>query len=127
MPKAWPARSMAGNGGRGGLAEARAGIERFCDLLCTPSAAVLDGAAILIETAAAELALWRKRQHAPAEQDLVELRRLRRAARRARKLLERAAAYHAGWSAYLGSRTSGYQAGGEAAPLARPRRLLAEG
>ncbi len=71
--------------------------------------------------------LWRKRLDVPIEQDLLELQRLRQAAGRARKLLDKAAAYHAGWSAYLGSRAGGYQPGGEAAPLARPRRLLAEG
>ncbi len=130
---------MAGESGTGGLGEARAGVERFCLVLSTPSPAVLEGAAVLIEAAIAEVAAWRKRRAAwleeaaraaqagPMEQDLMELRRIRRAAGRARKLLEKAAAYHAGWSAYLGTRAAGYQPSGEAAALPRPRRVLAEG
>jgi hypothetical protein len=118
---------MGREGRTGELVEARASVERFCELLITPSPAVLDQAALLLESAIADLALWRKGGAVPAEKDLTELRRIRRAAAQARGLLQRAAAYHAGWAAYLGSRTGGYQAGGEAAPVARPRRLLAEG
>src|SRR5579883_691335 len=55
---------MAGESGTGGLGEARAGVERFCLVLSTPSPAVLEGAAVLIEAAIAEVAAWRKRRAA---------------------------------------------------------------
>jgi len=111
----------------GGLVEARDAVEQVCRLLVTPSPAVLDRAAAVLERAVGLMADWLKKEGRPGEGQSTELRHLRRAAAQARALLEKAAAFHAGWTARLGSWTGGYQAGGEPAAVIRPGRIWVEG
>ena len=109
------------------LSNSRAGLEQVCALLTTPSPPALDEAAAILGKVAAEVADAGRRVRSGAPAQVEEYHRLRGTARVARILLEKAATYHAGWSACLGSLTGGYGPGGEAAARVLPGRLSIEG
>ncbi len=79
---------------------------------------VLEAAAAGLSDGASWLSLARGDPEA-----LAEAWRLRRAVRRAGRLLDNAADYHQQWSRRLGAMTDGYQPGGEPADLARAGRI----
>jgi len=104
----------------GEMSDIRAGLDEVCALLAKPSPQALDSAAAILSGVVADLSAARRRRGRHAQRD--EYRGIRRASRLARILLEKAAAYHAGWNAWLGSLTGGYCPGGAAAaPMARGR------
>jgi hypothetical protein len=102
----------------------RADLDEVCGLLRTPCPQALDRAAAILGKVVAEVAEARRRG-APAPPE--EYQGIRRAARLARVLLDKAAVYHAGWNAWLGSLTGGYGPGGEAAAPESRGRLSVEG
>jgi hypothetical protein len=104
------------------LSSSRAGLDQVCALLMTPSPEALDAAAAILGRVVADVAEAGRRVRSGAAAEAEEYRGIRRGVRRARILLEKASAYHAGWAAWLGSFTSGYGPGGAAqAPVARGR------
>jgi hypothetical protein len=107
------------------LSSSRAGLEEVCGLLRTPCPQALDDAAAILGRVVTEVAEARRQwlSGAPPE----EWHGLERAARLARVLLEKAAAYHAGWSARVRSLTGGYGPGGEPAAQIARGRLSVEG
>jgi len=113
------------------LAEVRAEVQRACDLLRTPTPAAVDLCAAVIGAAISRLGAWRKRfqghDRADGRLALGEAARLSAAVRRAGRLLESAAFYHAGWRRALGSLCAGYTASGAPADAARPGRLYVRG
>jgi hypothetical protein len=120
------------NGGNGkALAEIRAEVQRACDLLRAPSPAAVDCCAVTIGSAISGLGEWRKRfqghDRTANRLALEEALRLRSAVRRAGRLLESAAGYHAGWRQTLGSLCAGYTASGAPAAAAQPGRLCLRG
>jgi hypothetical protein len=111
--------------GSEGLTTCRAALAQVCALLETPSPQALDRAVAMLGEVVAEVA--EARRHGGAATQREEYRGIRRAARLARVLLDKAAAYHAGWNALLGSLTCGYGPGGQAATPVSPGRLSVEG
>ncbi len=113
----------------GGLQAVRLAVEEVAALVVSPTPAVLDRTAVLLESAVAGLAASRDRLEPgrTAPQQELELQQIRRAIQHAGALLRKAQHYHAGWCSYLGARTGGYRAGGRPAPLVRPRRFSVEG
>jgi hypothetical protein len=113
------------------LADVRAEVQRACDLLCAPSPAAVDRCTVAIGSAISLLGEWRKRfqGHDPITNRMTveEALRLRATVQRVSRLLEAAAAYHAGWRQALGSLCAGYTASGGAAAAARPGRLCLRG
>jgi hypothetical protein len=112
-----------------GLESVRAAVEEVVRLAVSPSPEVLDRTAVLLESAVAGFeAVRRGGQSGLGElRQLQELRQIRRAIQQAGALLRKAQQYHAGWGAYLGTRTGGYRAGGQPALLVRGRRFSVEG
>jgi hypothetical protein len=110
-----------------GVSGSGASLEQVCALLVTPSPQALDEAAAILERVAAEVAEASRPARRGAPGQLQEYEGIQRRVRFARILLERAAAYHAGWSAWLGSLTGGYEPGGEAAGRVSRGRLSIEG
>jgi hypothetical protein len=113
------------------LAEIRGEVEKACDLLQDPTPAAVDGSALALGRAISELGEWRgafegcdKRANRLA---LEEAARLRTAVRRAGRLLETAAQYHAKWRLALESLCAGYTASGAPAATARSGRLCLRG
>jgi hypothetical protein len=106
------------------LSSSRASLARVCELLETPSPEALDQAEEILGRAVEEVAEARRRG-APAQPE--EYRGIGHAARLARVLLDRAAAYHAGWNAWVGILTGGYGPGGKAAAPVSRGRLSVEG
>jgi hypothetical protein len=99
------------------------------DLLRSPRPAPLDRCAAVLKAAAHELAgcpaaLGRAGDSAEA---LAEARGIQAVLRRARHLLESAAAFHRQWNGILGAMVGGYTSRGEAAPVTRPRLRSFEG
>jgi hypothetical protein len=113
----------------GGLESVRAAVEEVAALAVSPTPAVLDRTALLLQSAAACLGAVRTgREPTQANpRQAQELKQIRRAIDRAGALLRKAQQYHSGWSAYLGARTGGYRAGGQPASLVRPSRFSVEG
>jgi hypothetical protein len=113
------------------LAEVRAEVQRVCELLHSPTPAAVDRCSIALGSAISRLVEWRKRFHAgdrPSNRlALEEARRLRASVHRAARLLESAAAYHAGWRKALGALCAGYTASGVPADAAPPGRLCLRG
>lgn len=108
-------------GENGSLKIAAERLEQVCALLLAPTPDVLDRTAVLLEAAI------REARAGGAGEASGDAHRLARFVRFARTLLEKAAAYHAGWAVLLGSATGGYQADGAAVPVAPAGRLLLEG
>ncbi len=115
--------------GVGGLETVRAAVEEVARLVVSPSPEVLDRTAVLLKAAVAGFAAVRRGGDAGPEdlRQLQELQQIRRALQHAGALLRKAQQYHAGWGAYLGTRTGGYRAGGQPALLVRGRRFSVEG
>ena len=113
------------------LAEVRAEVQRACDLLRCPTPAAVDRCSTALVSAISRLVEWRKRfqegDRASNRLALEEARRLRVSVHRAARLLESAAAYHAGWRKALGSLCAGYTASGAPADAAPPGRLCLRG
>jgi hypothetical protein len=113
------------------LAEVRAEVQRACDLLCAPSPAAVDHCTVVIGSAISLLGEWRRRfqghDRTANRVTLEEALRLKATVRRVGRLLEAAAAYHAGWRHALGSLCAGYTASGAAAAAGRPARLCLRG
>jgi transposase-like protein len=105
--------------------------QRACGMLLSPTPEAVKQCAAEIGLAAENLAEWRKtyraRGLADPELALDNARRLRAAARRARRLLDSAAAFHAGWREMLGSLCSGYTSSGAPAGATLPGRLCLRG
>jgi hypothetical protein len=110
-----------------GTAGASAGLQQVLNLLISPSPEVLTRTAAVLSSVVAEMKAWRNTSATPAAISRVEIERIRSLATRAAALLAKAYNFHAGWNAYLASRTGGYQAGGDPAPLSSPGRVWAEG
>ena len=114
------------------LAAARVEIEHVCRLLVSPSPAQLDRCA---ERLAAAIGLMKAGResgaaaHAPefVNEDLLQLRALEESLRRARRLLEAAAAFHNNWRQCLGILCGGYTDRGAPAALDAGCRLWARG
>jgi len=101
------------------LGKARATMDQVCEWLLSPSPATLDRCSTVLRSAAAELsdpASWLGPAHRDP-QALADAWHLRRALRRAGRLLESAHQYHAGWLRIRSAMTGGYHPGGAAAPL----------
>jgi hypothetical protein len=113
------------------LAEVRAEVQRACDLLRTPSPAAVYRCTAVLGSAVSLLGEWRKgfrgHDHTANRLALEEALQLRATVRRARRLLETAAEYHARWRQALGSLCAGYTASGAPAAAARPGRLCLRG
>ncbi len=106
------------------LSRSCADLDEVCALLGAPSPQALDTAAGILGRVVAEVARARGQRDGAQGQ---EYRGIRRAARIARILLEKARAYHAGWNSRLGSLTEGYGPGGAAAAPMLRGRLSIEG
>jgi hypothetical protein len=109
------------------LANSLADLEEACGLLRTPSPPALDAAAAILGRVVAEVAEARRGRPGGASAQTAELHGLQRVVRRARVLLEKASAYHEGWSARVRSLTGGYGPGGEPAAAITRGRLSVEG
>jgi hypothetical protein len=105
----------------------RPGLDQVCLLLTTPSPEALDRAAAILDAVVAEIADARRGMQRERAAPLAEYQAIRRASRMARILLDKAAAFHAGWNARLRSLTAGYEPGGEAAASTWRGRLSVEG
>jgi hypothetical protein len=111
--------------GNVGLSDSRAGLEQVCGLLLTPSAEALDAAAALLGSVVVEVA--KARQTLGPGPPTEDYEGIRRAARLARILLDKASTYHGGWHAWIGSRAGGYGPSGQVAALVSRGRLTVEG
>jgi hypothetical protein len=111
------------------LRRARLSLIEAGDLLRSPTPAQLDRCEAALKATARELAACRAAlgDAGGCPEALAEARGLRTALARARCLLESAADHHRRWSRVLGSLVGGYTARGEAAPVARPGRLILQG
>ena len=104
------------------LTAARTAVEEVCRCLLSPSPAMLERCGAALATAAAELTCcpsWTGPERSNSEA-LAEAQRLRRAIRRAHKLLEAAHRFHNGWHRIRSVMTDGYQPEGPS-PLTAPR------
>ncbi len=107
------------------LGSARLEVERVCDWLVRPSPDALDRCPMVLESAAAGLsdgASWLSLARGDPEA-LAEAWRLRRAVRRAGRLLENAADYHKQWNRTLAGIAGGYRPDGEPAEVAHAGRI----
>ncbi len=98
-----------------------ADLERACRLLESATPQAMDESAAMLELVVRDLA---------ARRDLIgieEARRLGKAARKARMLLDLAAGFHTRWHNILGGMTGGYTAQGSPAALSRRGRLSVSG
>lgn len=111
------------------LAEVRAEVQRASDLLRSPTPAAIDRCSAALGSAISRLVEWRKqfRGQDRISKTIEEARLLRTTVHRAARLLESAAAYHAGWRKALGSLCAGYTASGAPADAAPPGRLCLRG
>ncbi len=101
-------------------------VQRASDLLRDPTPAHVERCAVALGSAVSEMTEWLGSFHAldpySNRRLLDEARRLRAAVRRAGRLLESVAAFHAGWRQTFSSLCSGYTPSGvpaEAAPAGR--------
>jgi hypothetical protein len=97
------------------LAAVRADVNRACALLVAASPDALDACAAALTAATTRL----RDGVAPAAKE--QATGLRRDIRRARTLLEAAAAFYGNWSRRLGALTGGYRCDGQPAEVERRR------
>jgi hypothetical protein len=109
------------------LISARAELERVCKLLESPTPAVLDSCAAIMERVTGELAAGRKWMAQPGEIGVAEARRLRTVVQRARALLQLASNYHTRWRGILAGISGGYTARGAPAPILARVRVSIQG
>jgi hypothetical protein len=113
------------------LAEVRAEVQQACDLLCAPSPAAVDRCAAVIGSAISRLGEWRTRFQGHDKTAnlaaLEEALRLKATVRRAGRLLQNAAEYHARWRQAVGAICAGYTASGAPATALRTGRLCLRG
>ena len=95
--------------------------EQVCQLLVTATPEALESCTDLLRAAVEKL------HSVGGYPDAAESRRLYFAVRKAAKLLQNAADYHAGWVSWLDARTGGYQATGELESIARRRLVCVRG
>lgn len=106
------------------LAAARAGVDRVCQLLLSPTPQQLDQCAQLLRAVIVEMPPAGDGNSAATRE---QARLLKTSIGRAARLLEGAAAYHANWIRWLGARCSGYNGQGEPGTVERGGHLLARG
>jgi hypothetical protein len=120
------------------LAAARSAVDRACQLLLSPTPQQMDACSQLIQAAISDLSespnlevpsLPAGPQIRPASHpdELHQARLLKASIGRAARLLESAAAFHAGWIRCLGALCAGYTGQGQPAALDRGAHLLARG
>ncbi len=111
------------------LEAARSEVERVCSWLTSPSPEVLDRCSGVLAAAITELQINAKSlAFAHGDPDaLAEAWNLKRAVRRAGKLMDHAAEYHARWRRVVGGQLEGYRPGGEIAPIAHPPSICLQG
>ena len=103
------------------LARARGAVERVSQMLISPTPGPLDLCSGLLAGAVEELTACRETGVLPGIPDVETLREARLLAgslRRARRLLDGAAAYHAQWIRCVGALCAGYTDRGEPAEVA---------
>ena len=111
---------------------ARATLEQVCVLLIDPTPEHLDQAAELLAQAMERLAIGRATATGPAPyarpaRRREDLRQLRAVVIRARRLLEAAARFHAGWVRCAGAMCAGYTRSGQPGAVEHASRLWAQG
>jgi CHAD domain-containing protein len=109
------------------LRTARAELEHICKLLESPTPAVLDRCAAIMERVTSELMAGRQWMAQAGELGIAEAHRLRVVIRRARALLELALSYHTRWRDILAGISGGYTARGAPAPILARVRVSIEG
>lgn len=120
------------------LAAARTAVDRAGQLLLSPTPQRIDACSQLMQAAISEVSELRNlevpclpsgSQIRPATQpdELHQARLLKASIGRAARLLESAAAFHAGWIRCLGALCAGYTGQGRPAALDRGAHLLARG
>jgi hypothetical protein len=109
------------------LISARAELESVCKLLESPTPAVLDRCAAIMERVTGELWAGRKWMAQAGETGVAEARRLRVVVRRARALLQLASNYHTRWRDILAGISGGYTARGAPAPILARVRVSIQG
>jgi len=120
------------------LATARTAVDRAGQLLLSPTPQQIDACSQLIQAAISEVSELRNlevpslpsgSQIRPASHpdELHQARLLKASIGRAARLLESAAAFHAGWIRCLGALCAGYTGQGQPAALDRGAHLLARG
>ena len=113
-------------------AAARASLERVCALLIEPTPKHLDQSAELLAQAVERLAICRVPAPGPVPaagpaRHTQDLRQLRAVVIRARRLLEAAAHFHAGWVRCAGALCAGYTRSGQPGALEHASRVWAQG
>jgi hypothetical protein len=111
------------------LRRVRGELEEICEMLLGPSPEVLNACQSLMATVAAEMESTRPdwRRASGDTQAAEEARRVRRTWIRARRLLENAARFHAGWRDRRAAMSSEYRADGSLPELRCPARIFVEG
>jgi hypothetical protein len=112
---------------RSQLITARAELERVCKLLESPTPAVLDSCAAIMERVTGELWASRNWMAQAGATGVAEARRLRTVVRRARSLLQLASDYHTRWRGILAGISGGYTARGVPAPILARVRVSIQG
>lgn len=112
-------------------AAARVKLEQVCTLLLDPIPEHLDRSAELLAEAVNHLSAWSEASASAAAsrsgRQAVEVRQLRSGLARARRLLEAAAEFHAGWVSCAGALCAGYTRCGQPGLVAHNSRLWAQG
>lgn len=103
------------------LVAGREMAEQVCQLLVTATPEALESCTGVLSAAVEKL------RSIGGDPDAAEARRLYLAVRKATKLLQNAADYHAGWISWLDARTGGYGASGEPERMARRRLVCVRG
>jgi len=106
------------------LARATRRVERACDLLVAASPEALAQSPVVMAEAIAELRDLRQRMGSLRGPEALSLRN---AVLKARRLLDRAAIFHARWQMMLAAMSVGYNAQGSAAEVPSRRRSFWEG
>lgn len=113
----------------GSLGRARSELEEICDLLLRPSPEVIYACQSLMASAAAEVESTRPDWHESAADARAaeEARLVRLTWRRARRLLDNAVRFHAGWLQRRAAISGEYRADGSLPELRCPARIFFEG
>ncbi len=111
------------------LATAISRLEEACELLRSGSVTGIEHCTVPLASSVESLRVWREANARNEQVSVAEVNRLRKLVALARILLERAAEFHGGWLARLGTMACGYTLTGMPAGLANelPARLNAQG
>lgn len=120
---------MTGAPGAEQLAIARAEVNRACGLLVAPTPEALLNCQQALTSAVSALMEFRDqcRQTPTASSASLAMRAFRNEIHRAGRLLQNLANFYRGWERILGTRSGGYTASGDPAPVARVGRLSCQG